>query len=176
MRIHSLYDYWLGRELNYLVSMSVYHVLIIILFLFGITTDSHIMYRLTLAGSQAALFADFSNVLGMFSSMVTVIIIFIIDVAFLIILMLEFKWMRLNYKRLLALEVGIIAVSSIVPIIRDIMFFLSINSVAIYITYRGLMKLPFFGKLFTPLINISAYLFIIHIVGGIVWMLMVWGK
>lgn len=159
-----IYNLFFSKEIYYLYAMSVYHILILIFYFLGIKSDPQIFYSLTLLGNHPDLFSYFSTIRGIIESYVLVLYIFIIDVGFLIVLMLEFKWLRLNYKKILFAEIIIISLTFFFPILRDVMFFLSFNSVGIYIIYRLILKSDLIGWFFKFPFLLLVYSFIIKLI------------
>ena len=159
--LNNYYSKYFSKDIYYIYSMTIYHVLIIIFTFLGISHDSNVFYTLTLSGGHENIFQTLSSFRGAIESYILILIIFLLDALFLIVLMLEFKWMRLNFKKLFLIEITLIGISFFIPFFRDVMFFLSLNSVQIYIVYRILMKNIWFFKF--PFI-FSSYIYILRLI------------
>ncbi len=165
--INKIYNKLFAKDVYYLYSMTIYHFIIIFYTLLGLKFQSKVFYTLTLLGNHANIFEMHfgnlkDNILWNYAyAYLLVLIIFILDIIFLIILMFEFKWLAFNYKKILGIELMLIGISFFFPFFRDVMFFLSINSLQIYIVYRIIIKNIWFLKI--PII-FSSYMFIIRLI------------
>ena len=123
---------------NYLYIFTIYHLLIIYTtFYLGHETTNHIWFSLTLDSSQIESLTnkDFLLQNGFWS----VFIVFL-DLILLTIISLEFKNLRLTYKKICILEVIIFYFSITNILVRDLMFFLSINTLQIFLIYSLIKK------------------------------------
>jgi len=129
-----------SKDVYYLYAMTLYHFLIILYAIVGYQHDSKVFYTLTLMGSQQDISHMYSSIESILYNYLVVIIILILDIIFLILVMKEFKFLMLSYKKIIAVEIILLTISIFVPSFRDIMFFLSLNSLQIYIVYRLILK------------------------------------
>jgi len=156
-KIHELHDKYFSKPFYFLLAYTAIHFILILYAYFNIqnTFIPPIFYKFSFQGINAN-----AVDMGYVYAYLLVLLIFIIDVAFLIVLMLEFKWLRLNYKKVLLLEIVLISISFMIPFFREIMFFMSFNTIGIYIIYRGLLPIWFFR---TPFIFVS-YIYLIRVI------------
>jgi hypothetical protein len=105
------------------------------------------------------------------------IIILIIDFAFLFIIKNEIKhheelthtkfYFKLTNKRIFVIEVFVLLLSMGNPVVRAMLYFMSLNTIQIYVIYRFLFKL----KVFNPIIILGVYIAIIQLFVYPFWVL-----
>ena len=162
MNIYSFYEKYFGKEIYFIWSYTIIHFILILYAFYKIDTSftPPVFYKFTLFGTTTNIFNMYSGIQLYLYSYISIILIFLIDVAFLIILMLEFKWMRLNYTRILLFEFVLLLISFFSPFFRETMFFMSFNTVGIYLIYRIILKNIWFFKF--PILFCS-YIFIFRL-------------
>lgn len=147
-KIFNLYYRFFGNAHYYLYSMSIYHILIILYTLIGISGfNTSIFYGLTLNPYQTNVL-NVLDVMNIIESYIYILIILIIDVIFLVIIMLEFRPKILTIKNILFFEIIILSFSMLSPIFRDVMFFLSLNTLQITIIYKIMKYIPLMKDVF----------------------------
>lgn len=166
MNFKSFYNKFFGKDIYYLYSMTIYHILIIIFSILGIASSPHIFYKLSLFSNDVSIFIQLENIRNILFAYFIVVMIFLMDLIFLTILMHEFKSLKLSFKKLLLIEFVLIGISFFIPFFRDMMFFMTINSIQIYIVYRILLKNIWFLK---PLFIFMSYVFIAKLIIFAFW-------
>ncbi len=168
-----------GKNYYFLIIMTAIHVLKIIETLGGIDIKTRIFYKMTFTGWDfgSVLFSSHGGGLwGLIYSYLLVLAIFLIDCGFLLVLMFEFEFIRLSYKKILIIEVFLIMISFFIPLFREIMFFMSFNTIVIYLIYRyliGFELFPIIGPMFKYGFLISAYMMFLKLV--IIPIFALWG-
>lgn len=146
IKILNLYDKFYKHPYYYLYSMSIYHILIILYsYVFILSYTPKTFYTLSFSIADTTNFFNDGDVL---KNIFYTFLIISIDFIFLYILMKEFKSLNLNYFKVILLEIVIILISISHFILRDIMFFLSLNTLQITIVYIIIKKIPFGKQLF----------------------------
>lgn len=158
-KINDIYDKYFSKEIYFVVAYTLIHLILIVFAFTGISSPFQppVFYQFTIEGLNNNLYAGLN---GYVYSYLLLLLILIIDVLFLIVLMLEFRCMRLNYKKVLSLEILLLAISFMFPFFREIMFFMSFNTIGIYIIYRLILKNIWYFRF--PFI-FSSYIFIIRL-------------
>lgn len=124
---------------NYLIAMTIYHIMAIILFLKGIEG-----FRLqTLVGIDKSLIEKSSSIFeilqtgkGLMATLIIIAIIIGIDFVFLIILSYDFKQLNLTWNRIYLIEGIIFSIALFVPVFRALLLFFSLNTIQIFIFYH----------------------------------------
>lgn len=152
--INELYDKFYSKDYYYLISMSVYHVLIIIFTLvLGVNIPVKTLFLFTWEGLNEHI-VNYSLSLN-FRNLIMMFIIMFFDFIFLFIISNEINniqqknnkkyWFNLTKKRIIIIEILIFFFTLSHPIPRQIMYFLSFNTFQIFITYKIIKYIPF-GK------------------------------
>lgn len=124
---------------NYLITMTIYHILAIVIFIKGIEG-----FKLqTLVGIDQSLIARSSSIFeilqsgkGLMSTLTIITIIIGIDLAFLLILGYDFKKLNLTWNKIYIIEGIIFIIALFVPIFRALLLFFSLNTIQIFVLYH----------------------------------------
>ncbi len=158
------------HDYYYLISMSVYHIELILFGIFGIIPfwyNYHTFFKLYF--DSASLSAEFLNYEVGFNAITIfyTLIIILLDFIFLFIIRKEINekqiknnikyWFYPSKKIILIIEIFVFYFSIGHPITRMILYFISVNTIQIFFTYRYIMKIPYFDKLFL----FGSYIYII---------------
>jgi hypothetical protein len=175
-QIEKIHKKYFGKNYYFLISMSVLHALIILYIIFGFKFNYPVFFTLSLSGISTANifnmnFGNGSAIWGYIYAYLLILCIFLIDVGFLVILMFEFEWIRLSYKRILLIEIILISISFFIPFFRNMMFFLSLNTIQIYVIYRIIFKIPLMNYAFI----FGSYLMVFKLILKPI-ALILWGK
>jgi hypothetical protein len=172
-KIDSFISKLLKKDYYYLITMSVYHIELILFGIIGFIPkwyNYHTFFPLYFDSSS--LHADFLNYEIGFNALTIffTLIILILDFTFLFLVRNEIKieqekkhtvfWFYPSKKMLIPIEILIFYMSLGNPIMRMILYFVSLNTIQIFITYRFIMK---YGKIIylNKLFLIGSYLYII---------------
>lgn len=139
-KLFKLYDKLYKHDYYYLYTMTIYHFIIILytyLFKTELITKTFFVLSWNFTSHTSDLISVFS-----FKNAFFISLIFIIDFLFFIIIMKEFKVLKLNYTKILIFEIIILSLSFSSPVIRDTMYFLSLNTLQITIIYKFVKVIP----------------------------------
>jgi len=132
LNLKTVNDLLYKENYYYIYSMSIYHVMIILAsYLIGYVPAA-VKYRLTLDVGQVYNFLDPVHIV---SNYMLVLLAIVLDLIFLIIIKLEFNPNWLTYNRIIYIEILSLFAGFLFPYIREILFFLSINSLSMTIIY-----------------------------------------
>ncbi len=136
----------LYKPMNYIYAMSIYHLLIIVYVLWGISG----FHPQTMVGLNAGdlVWAQSINqgtLSGHMMNIIFAVRIVVIDLFFFLILFFEFPQLKLTVTKITFLEIMIFSLALYSPGLRMAMLFLSLNSIQITIFYK-LMKWISFSK------------------------------
>ncbi len=136
----------LYKPMNYIYAMSIYHLLIIVYVLWGISG----FHPQTMVGLNAGdlVWAQSINqgtLSGHMMNIIFAVLIVVIDLFFFLILFFEFPQLKLTVTKITFLEIMIFSLALYSPGLRMAMLFLSLNSIQITIFYK-LMKWISFSK------------------------------
>lgn len=124
---------------NYLYAMTVYHVVVIIFFIYGIK-GFHLQ---TLVGIDEGLISRGASIIdilqsgkGLMATLIICVLIMGIDLVFLLILSYDFKELNLTWNKIYIIE-AIIFISAIYePVFRALLLFFSLNTLQIFVFYH----------------------------------------
>lgn len=157
-KIFTLYDKYYKHDYYYLYVMTAYHFIIIlytVLFQIEMATKTFFVLSWDLTNHTSDFISIFS-----FKNVFFISLIFIIDFIFFIIVMKEFKSLKLSYKKIIILEIIILMLSFLNPTLRNIMYFLSLNTLQITIIYKFVKYVPMGKFLFLT----GAYITLIKLI------------
>ncbi len=137
--IYDLIDKFYKKPYYYLYSMSIYHVILVILTIYSIPIYINRVF-FSLDFEFANQISTFINIYSMKNIIFTVLIM-ILDLIFLGILAYEFKQLKLTMRKITLIESIIFIISLSNPYLRTIMLFLSLNSLQIFIPYMIMKKI-----------------------------------
>lgn len=175
--ITDIYDKLFGKDIYYLYAMTAYHILIPIwVYYYGFNR------AMTFVTINAINFGQSTNIMSNitlqngFYAVMWGFVVVVLDFFFLFILKHSFHlskitlklWNKrpkeytfLSYKNIAIIELIIFAISFYSVALRELMFFMSFNTMQITITYFLIRKIPFsLGKI---LFISAAYIFIIKL-------------
>lgn len=170
-KIEKLYNFLFKKHYYYLISMSIYHIELILLGIIGLIPKWY-NYKtfFPLYFDSHSLSADFLNyeVGYNWNTGFYTFIIVVLDFIFLFIVRNEIKiqqeknntkyWFYPSKKILILIELCIFYFSIGNPVMRMILYFMSFNTIQIFITYRVIMRyIPFMDKL----LLFGSYMYII---------------
>jgi len=139
-KLFNLYDKYYKHDYYYLYAMTVYH-LIIIIYTYLFKTELYTKTFFVLSWNISTHSTDFISVFS-FKNLFFISLIFIIDFIFFIVIMKEFDVLKLNYTKIIIFEIIILTLSLSHPTIRNIMYFLSLNTLQITIIYKFVKYIP----------------------------------
>ena len=140
--LNRVYDYLYKEPFYYIYSRSFYHVLIIIFTLLHISDiQPNVFFVLNFDTFNLHLFE--SGIESLIKNVIFVLLIMIVDVIFLLILMYEFKSLKLTYTKIFFLEIIIFVLALSNPTLRMIMLFLSLNTLEVTVFYKIIKYIPF---------------------------------
>lgn len=146
-KLYKIHDFIYRDFVNYLYLMTFYHGLIILYFyLFPFEVGKmpvKVFYTINFMGFNTNLF-DFT-LENIFKTWIALVFILILDMIFLTIMMIEFKKLNLTWKKIFYIEILTLITGFFLPFLRNIMFFLSLNTIQILVTYK-IIKNIWFGK------------------------------
>ncbi len=146
MRVECLYT----TPLNYIYSMSIYHVLVIAYVVWGISGfQPQTMVGLDANNLVWANEVSGGIISGSMTNILFAIFLVIIDLLFFLILFFEFPQLNLTPNKIMVIEVLIFSLALFSPGMRMGMMFLSLNSIQITLFYKLMKWIP-----------ISKYIFI----------------
>lgn len=129
----------LMKAKNYLYSMTIYHIMAILFFLYGITGFN----LQTLVGIDASLISKGASILeiiesgkGLMSTLIICAIILGIDLVFLLILSYDFKKLNLTWNKIYLIETIIFIFAVFEPVFRALLLFFSLNTLQIFVFYH----------------------------------------
>lgn len=168
--IESLLDKLLKKDYYYLVTMSFYHIELIIFGILGLIPfwyEFHTFFPLYFdSSSLSAQFLDYEIGYNAETVFYTFLIL-LLDITFLFIVRSEIGnlqiknntkyWFYPSKKAILIIECFIFYFNIGNPIMRMILYFMSLNTIQIYFTYRYWLKIPVIGKIWL----FGSYLYII---------------
>lgn len=130
------------KPINFIYSMSFYHVLVALFMLIGIEYNYKVFFVLDFSTATVSHLND--NILksGIMNILFSLSIL-VVDFIFLIIIMFEFKQLKLTLKKISIIEVIIFFIALSNPYLRMIMLFLSLNTLAITIFYKIMKNVPY---------------------------------
>jgi len=159
--IYNIHNRLFGKDIYYIYSMSVYHfITILYTYAFGQNIPSSVMYKLTL---NANAMNDYFKLDNFMRNYLMLGLIVIIDLIFFVIIFMEFKPKWMTMKRIELFCLITLIVGFIFPFFREIMFFLSINTLAITVSYKLIKWSPkvFFLKY---VFLIGSYIYIVKLI------------
>lgn len=134
----SFFDRFMQAK-NYIYSMTIYHVIAILFFLYGITGFN----LQTLVGIDAGLISKGASILeiiqsgkGLVSTLIICAIILGIDLVFLLILSHDFKKLNLTWAKIYIIEIIIFMLAVFEPVFRALLLFFSLNTLQIFVFYH----------------------------------------
>lgn len=159
-KIESLLEKLLKKDYYYLVTMSFYHVELIIFGILGLIPfwyEFKTFFPLYFdSSSLSAQFLDYEIGYNAETVFYTFLIL-MLDIVFLFIVRdeigkLQIKnntkyWFYPSKKTILIIECFIFYFNIGNPVMRMILYFMSLNTIQIYVTYRFWLKVPIIGKL-----------------------------
>lgn len=130
------------KPINFIYSMSFYHILVALFMFIGIEYNYKVFFILDFSSAQITHIND--NILksGMMNILFSLSIL-LVDFIFLIIIMYEFKQLKLTWKKISLIEGIIFFVSLSNPYLRVVMMFLSLNTLTITIFYKIMKNIPY---------------------------------
>lgn len=131
----------------YLYTMSIYHALVIIFRFFIPNIPTNVFYKLTFtpeATNDIINSLTTGGFLGFMWSFLLLAIILILDCIFIWIIVDEFAPKFITVRNIFIIEGSILTLSFLVPYLRDVFVFLSINTLII----TGFYKLIKYEKIF----------------------------
>ena len=134
----------------YLYSMSIYHALGIIISFFVPSTSLYVFYKLTFtpqATQDILTQLSIGSISAITWTFLLLCAILVLDVIFLYIIVDEFLPKFITMKRIFFIETSILTISFLIPYLRDVFIFLSINTLIITLFY----KIIKYEKVFTGL-------------------------
>jgi len=156
------YDFLFKHSYYYLYVMTVYHILIILsLYYLEKEFANHVWFSLSLQLQD--IFTELSTIQYLAQKMLWITIIILLDLFLLTIFMIEFERLNLTVKKIVLLEIVIFSVSFYSLIVRDVMFFLSINTLQIYLVFKTMKYIPFLKIVFIT----GAYIYIFQLIYAI---------
>jgi hypothetical protein len=176
--ITELYDTLYGNPANYLYAMTIYHILIPFWVMSFAFDQAHTFITLNPTNfGQTSNIMNFISLQKGFYAIIWALLIVSLDFIFLLAVKFHFKLTKINinfskhknphrvnfltYTNIAILEVIIFIVSFYSVSLREVMIFLSINTIQITIAYYLITKIPFsLGKI---LFTTAAYIFIIKL-------------
>jgi hypothetical protein len=175
-KLLGLYDKYLSKDYYYLILMTLYHLEILFFAAIGIEVSSHTflpMISSSHANSLSILNYQFS--FSSFNAIFFTIVILIVDFAFLFIIKKEIKHyeqtrqihfpFQLTTMKVIIIEIIVLLLSAGHPTLRASLYFMSFNTIQIYIIYRVIFKL----KIFNPVIILGVYIAIIELILYPIW-------
>lgn len=151
-----IWDNFYSNPIFYIYNMSIYHIFIIIFTLFlGIKINSQTFVQLSIESIKIDITQNF------FKSLVFSTVIIILDLIFFIIIATEFKRLKLSTFKIIFIEIFIFYISFSYPFLRSTLFFLTLNSLQIFIPYKLMKAMPFY--LFNIIFITSSYIIIIKL-------------
>lgn len=162
LKLNKIYDLFFKKEYYILYVLTLIHLIIILYTLLDITGyRSNVYYKLTLNPYSTVLDLSFHSISE------TILLLFemyIIDFVFFGILYLEFKQLKLTFKKIFIIDTVIIFISFWSPQIRDIMFFMSFNSLQMFVyyyiiksNYLSWLKIPIMLSLYIVFVQLIIY-------------------
>lgn len=149
------FDKYYKENYYYLFSMSIYHILIILATLF-LSVDFKVKTFMIFSFNPETVDIINFNMDFTFKSMFLLFIILLIDFIFLYIIKKEIEyyeqknnkiyWFRLTTLRMILIELIILSFTIHNPMSRQIMYFLSLNTMQIFFIYK-IIKNVSIGKL-----------------------------
>lgn len=165
-QILKIHDYLFREKYYYLYAMTIAHLIIIIYTIIGLDGYTSKTYYTLSLNPYSSVIKNIS-IFKLQESIIILFEIYIIDLIFFLILMFEFKQLKLTFKKIIIIETIIMILSFSFTPIRDIMFFLSLNSLQITLYYSILMRYIFFMKY----VFISAsYVYVIQLLLYPIWL------
>lgn len=116
--------------------MTIYHLLVIFFTSFIPDIPIHVLYQLSFSPQATTTLTTSFTAMGLLWSVFLVFIILILDVLFLYLLITEFNPKWLSMKSIIIGETILLSISMLIPYLRDVFLFLSINTVIITLTYK----------------------------------------
>jgi hypothetical protein len=175
-KLFGLYDKYLSKDYYYLILMTLYHLEILFFAAIGIEVSSHTflpMISSSHASSLSILNYQFS--FSSFNAIFFTIVILIVDFAFLFIIKKEIKHyeqtrqarfpFQLTTMKVIIIEIIVLLLSVGHPTLRAALYFMSFNTIQIYIIYRVIFRL----KIFNPVIILGVYIAIIELILYPIW-------
>lgn len=135
--IFNFFDRLFYKDIYYIYNMTIYHFLIIFSSVLGFTYNYGIFYSLSLSVPENIFELSGNSLLR---NLLLILQLLILDFSFLLILMYEIKFFRLNWHKLIIIELILLIISFFIAPFRDILFFLSFNTIEIYMAYRIFIK------------------------------------
>jgi len=131
------------NPLNYIYSMSIYHLLVIAYVLWGISGfHSQTLVGLNVGDLNWADIVSHDILAGNIANLFFAVLIVIIDLLFFIILFFEFPKLNLTPAKITFMEIIIFSVALFSPGLRMAMMFLSLNSIQITLFYKIMNWIP----------------------------------
>lgn len=129
--------------LNYIYSMSLYHVLVIVYVVWGISGfHSQTMVGLNAGDLSWANGVSNEILAGSLTNILFAVLLVIIDMFFFLIIFFEFPQLHLTPNKIMVLEVVIFSLALFSPGMRMGMLFLSLNSIQITLFYKLMKWIP----------------------------------
>lgn len=124
---------------NYLVAMTVYHIVAIFLFVKGIEgfkLQAMVGIDQSLVDRSASIFDILSTGKGLIATLIIITIILGIDIVFLIILSHDFRGLNLTWNKMYIIEGILFILTLCIPVLRALLLFFSLNTIQIFIFYH----------------------------------------
>lgn len=124
---------------NYLIAMTIYHVIAIGLFVKGIEgfkLQTLVGIDQSLVDKSASIFDILNTGKGLVATLLIITIILGIDMVFLIILSHDFRGLHLTWNKMYLIEGILFILALFVPILRALLLFFSLNTIQIFIFYH----------------------------------------
>ncbi len=135
---------WLfGNPTRFIWNMGTYHALVLMFILvFGIEVPAKVMLQLGM-GDVAAVDAEMhaiNSLQGIVTNWIFLGVILFLDFALLLILKSEFKGLKLDYTKIIIIEILVFLLGIFNPYVRTALMFFSANTLQITIAYRWFIK------------------------------------
>ena len=118
--LENINNKFFSKRIYYLYSMTAYHFIIILYALIGLKYTYHVFFTMSLTGlSVDDIFkmqlGNGGVIWNYVYAYLLILIIYIIDVVFLLILMFEFPIIGFNVKRIMMIETVLMGISFFIP-------------------------------------------------------------
>jgi|SRR3972149_769967 len=134
------------EDYYYIYWMSVYHILIALFSLKYPEIPKHVIYVLTFTPQSQQSLLDMISAANMVWSIILIFVVIIVDLVFIYLVLSEFKITINKLYSVFIIEGLLLLISFWFPYLRDVLLFLSLNTIIITVTYKFIkMERNYFG-------------------------------